>query len=63
MSIESWNWKKAIAIILSSFALLISGVGLTSCQFGGGEEEQEQENGGNQQGGEREEDDDGDNDD
>ncbi|MBE9169373.1 hypothetical protein IQ238_18210 [Pleurocapsales cyanobacterium LEGE 06147] len=57
MSIKSWNWKKAIAIVFSSFALLVSGVGLTSCQFPGGEGEQEQEEGGNQQGGEIEGDD------
>lgn len=62
MSIKSWNWKKALAIVLSSFALLVSGIGLTSCQFGGGEEEQEQEEGGNQQGGEREDDDEDDDD-
>jgi hypothetical protein len=62
MSIKSWNWKKAIAIAFGSFALLVSAVGLTSCQFGGQGEEQEQEDGGNQQGGEVEDDDDDDDD-
>jgi hypothetical protein len=62
MLIKSWSLKKALAIVLSSFALLVSGIGLTSCQFGGGEEEQEQEEGGNQQGGEREDDDEDDDD-
>lgn len=57
MLIKSWNWKKATAISLSSFVLLVSGVGLTSCgEFGGEVEEQKEE--GNPLGGEEEEDDD-----
>lgn len=62
MSSKNWNWKKALAIVFSSLAVLVSSIGLTSCQFGG-EEEQEQQEGGTQQGGERENDDEEDDDD
>jgi glucose uptake protein GlcU len=60
MLVKSWNWKKALVIVFSSFVLLVSGVGLTGCQFPGGEE-QEQE--GNPQNEEMEDDDEDEDDD